>query len=160
MQVKRGRPDGLLIESDILQQRKTDAAFRKVRGLIVLARAFVSHELPFTRRRVLRWQPHRNHRKNEQTAKEICYEFAHLPRFIAQNLAAIAADVPIEEIVVAVCIRVFHFGFCPVAFSGTTTMSPGRRAALNALPVNNPSVFLTLIDPSARITKMEPLSAS
>src|SRR6266566_8774056 len=78
-----------------------------------------------------------------------------------QNLAAIAADVPIEEIVVAVCIRVFHFWFCPTAFSGTTTMSPGCKATPNGFPLNHPSEDCPpTIDPLARMTKMAFLSAS
>src|SRR5690348_8064600 len=83
------------------------------------------------------------------------------PDRFPQNLAAMAADVPIDEIVVAVCIMVFHFWFWPTAFSGTTTMSPGCKATLSGLPLNQPSEdWPPTIDPSARTTKMDFLSAS
>src|SRR5207253_2730055 len=91
----------------------------------------------------------------------ICSKRAHVPRFDPQNLAAIAADVPIEDSVVAACIMVFHFWFCPSAFSGTTTISPGRNAVPSGFPLNHPlDDWPPTIDPSARMTKIAGLSAS
>src|SRR6266478_2009066 len=47
----------------------------------------------------------------------------------------------------------------PIAFSGTTTVSPGCSTALSELPDHRLS-FAPITDPSARITKMDFLSAN
>src|SRR5215470_10849239 len=54
--------------------------------------------------------------------------------------------------------RFCQFGPPPMAFSGTTTASPGRSAAFRESPANR--LFLPPItDPSARITNMSFLFA-
>src|SRR5260370_34806944 len=47
----------------------------------------------------------------------------------------------------------------PTAFSGTTTVSPGRSTAFSELPDHKLS-FAPMTDPSARTTKMDFLSAN
>src|ERR1700691_6206907 len=51
------------------------------------------------------------------------------------------------------CKMSFHRELALKAFSGTTTVSPGRSAALATPPPNNPLLPPTT-EPSARITKM------
>src|SRR5271157_1451506 len=67
-----------------------------------------------------------------------------------------------EEATCAVCMTVAQF-VPPIlgAFSGTTTMSPGRRAALIGSPDHQPPLlfFEEMTEPSARITNTAFLSA-
>src|SRR5580698_587651 len=51
------------------------------------------------------------------------------------------------------CKIFFHRELALKAFSGTTTMSPGRSTALSTPPPNNPPLP-PATEPSARITKM------
>src|SRR6202044_490181 len=65
----------------------------------------------------------------------------------------------IEDATCAAVNKFVQFVPPPIAFSGTTTESPGCRTALIALPLQKSS-FAPITEPSARITKIAFLLAS
>ena len=60
----------------------------------------------------------------------------------------------------AACMINCQFGPPPMAFSGTTTISPGCKTLFMAFPMNNPLELELITVPSARITNAAPLFAS
>jgi hypothetical protein len=76
----------------------------------------------------------------------------------AQNPRATWTPIPIAEVNWETCKMVFHLLVPPIAFSGITTMSPGRSSALVAPPPHIPPEPPTT-DPLARITKTDFLFA-
>src|SRR5258708_12464102 len=69
------------------------------------------------------------------------------------------AVLAIDEATCAAKKTLCHWMPPPIAFSGTTTVSPGRSEALSELPDHNLS-FAPITEPSSRITKMDFLSAT
>src|SRR5690242_20305272 len=76
-----------------------------------------------------------------------------------QYRKAINMVLAIDDATCAAKNTVAHCTPPPMAFSGTTTVSPGSSAAFNEFPPHK-LLFAPITDPSARITKMDFLSAN